>query len=163
MDKRTRDPSSNSAERRYADFKPSPAPIGPGGSLMPDLGAVGQPAEVPAFDEEHVVCVRGPCRHYWHLVTTVGEGNPASTWEALGRDPPRQHSHTCLANPGMETEFEDDAVYECNRWDPYTDAELAARDERRQLYQIRSRAEAPVERVEDAVDDDGDDDDKETP
>ena len=154
MEKREKDDSASTvAEKHYADFEPAPAPtMGPNGAIQ--VGFVGAAVPAPIWNEDNVVCARGPCRHFWHLVTTVGEGNPAETWAELGIAQPRQHSYTCLVNPGMETEFGNDAVFGCNLWDPLTDSELAEREMRRELYQIRRRREMPVERVEDVVDDD---------
>lgn len=139
-------------QEKYADFEPAPAPtVGPNGSI--NVGFVGAASPAPAWTPEEVICARGPCRHLWVLKTTVGEGNPAETWKELGIPQPRQLSYTCLVNRGMETEFGDDAALECNLWDPLTEEETAARDARRRLYQIRVAREAPVERVEDVVDD----------
>lgn len=105
--------------------------FGPDGTPM---GGIGQPEPVPPRTEEHFVCLRGPCRHYWHLVTMVQAGNPAGTWEELGIEAPRQHHHTCMVNPAFETSFEDDNVFDCNKWDPYTETELVQIRNRRDEY-----------------------------
>jgi hypothetical protein len=67
------------------------------------------------------------------MVTMAGGGNPEGTWEALGLTEPRQHHHTCLINPGMETSLNDDCVFACSRWDPV---------EPRELVQLRIRRAA---------------------
>lgn len=152
MEKRDRPEGQSVSEKHYADFEPAQAPtVGPAGDIQ--IAMVGPAPPAPAWTAENAICARGPCRHFWHLVTTVGEGNPDGTWEHLGIAPPRQHSYTCLVNRGMETEFPDDVAFDCNLWDPLTPSELAARDERRQLYQIRQQSTTPLERIEDAIDD----------
>jgi hypothetical protein len=156
MEKREKPEAKDLQGDRYADFEPAPAPtMGPSGQIA--VGFVGSASPAPSWTPEEVICARGPCRHLWVLKTTVGEGNPAGTWDDLGIPQPRQLNYTCLVNPGMETEFLDDAAIECNLWDPLTEDQIEARESRRRLYQIRVAREqppaAPVERVEDAVDD----------
>jgi hypothetical protein len=121
------------SEKHYADFEPSAPPVAPDGGIAPGF-ALEQPTAPPAVSAENFICVRGPCRHYWHLVTTSGAGNPKGTWDALGRAEPRQHSHTCIANAGMETDLTDDAVFECSKWDPITPEEQGLVQLRRQTY-----------------------------
>jgi len=121
------------SEKHYADFEPAVVPVAPDGGIP--LGyAMDQPVAPPSVTPENFVCVRGPCRHYWHIVTMAGEGNPKSTWAELGLPEPRQHSHTCLANPGMETDLTDDCVYECSKWDPRMPEENALVQIRRDRY-----------------------------
>jgi hypothetical protein len=117
-------------------FSPSPIPAGPDGGIDADVAAsmLGQPTAVPERSPEHFVCMRGPCRHYWHLVTMAQEGNPEETWEHLGIPAPRQHHHTCLVNPGFETDFGDDNAYKCSKWDPMLDSELVELKRRRDSY-----------------------------
>jgi hypothetical protein len=135
-------------EKTYGDFSPSPLPIGPDGGPML-AGAVLEPAARPEPTEDNYICLRGPCRHFWHLVCSAGEGNPAGTFEALGLPEPREHHLTCTAHPGTETQLSfDELVFECNRWDPITSGEIAMADARRELYQIRRAKEEPVEVVE---------------
>lgn len=118
------------------DFQPPAMPVAPDGGIDGDLAAamIGQPAAVPNRTPENFVCLRGPCRHYWHLITMAQEGNPEETWEHLGISAPRQHHHTCLVNPGLETDFGDDNAYECNKWDPTTPQELVQLQKRRETY-----------------------------
>ena len=111
------------------------------GEGPPLFESVGQPQPVPERTPDYFVCLRGPCRHYWHLETMAQEGNPAGTWEALDIQAPRQHHHTCLVNPGFETSFEDDNVYECSRWDPLTEQELVQIRTRREEYENRRKEE----------------------
>jgi hypothetical protein len=76
------------------------------------------------------------------------EGNPAGTWEALGIDPPRQHHHTCLVNPGFETSFGDDNAFGCSRWDPIPRQELIQIQARRDAYFKDHPDHAPEEEEE---------------
>lgn len=99
----------------------------------PIFGEVGQPSSIPPRNPKHFVCLRGPCRHFWHFKTSAGAGNPAETWEALGMEEPKQSNYFCLLHPS-ETELTDDNVYECNRWDPMTRSELVELKTRRDSY-----------------------------
>jgi hypothetical protein len=114
------------------EYNPPPIVVAPDGGIS--AGFIGQPAAVPERTPANFICLRGPCRHYWHLVTMAGEGNPADTWEHLGISAPRQHHHTCLMNPGFETSFADDNAFECNKWDPIDGDELVQIRARRIRY-----------------------------
>jgi len=129
-------------------------PIGPDGGIDAELaaGMIGQPAAVPDRTPEHFICMRGPCKHYWHLVTMAQEGNPSSTWEHLGIAAPRQHHHTCTVNPGFETDFGDDNAFKCNRWDPLIDTELVQIKTRRELYYAAHPEHRPKEEDHDDQD-----------
>lgn len=113
-----------------------------GANGTPNAGLVGQAAPIPPASPDTFVCLRGPCRHYWELVTFMASGNPAETWgpDGLKDDDgnpirmPRQINRTCLAHPGTETELTEDTVYACNRWDPLTPREVRARDKRIRKY-----------------------------
>ncbi len=107
-----------------------------------NAGFIGAPAATPPRTPENFVCLRGPCRYYWRLVTMANEGNPAETWKALGRDPPRQHHHVCLLDPSGETDFTDgDNAYDCNKWDPMTVNEVVELRHRREQYEQQKRTE----------------------
>jgi hypothetical protein len=110
----------------------APAPDGPEVQLY----QIGQPAPMPPRTPEHFVCLRGPCRYYWHLVTSAQEGNPGDTWEHLGIPQPRLHHHTCLLGP-EEVDFADDNAYECSRWDPLDPEEQVLVMQRRERYFTR--------------------------
>lgn len=126
-------------DKLYGDFSPSAVPRAPDGGIQPGFAADAGPSR-PEPTEENYICLRGPCRHFWHLTATAGEGNPASTWEALGVAAPREHYLTCLVHPGIETQLSfDELVHDCNRWDPLSPSEVGEREERRLLYQIRRR------------------------
>jgi len=137
------------------EFTPGAIPVSPDGGIDGDMASamLGQPAAVPARTPEHFVCLRGPCRHYWHLVTMAQEGNPEETWKHLGIDAPRQHHHTCLVNPGFETSFADDNAFECSRWDPVLEDELVQLRARRENYYKQHPEFAPPT-AEDMPDDD---------
>ena len=124
---------------QYQNVELSPIVVAPdGGAVIP----VGQPAAVPAATPENFICLRGPCRHYWHLETFMASGNPKGTWgpgglkDADGKPirVPRQINRTCLAHPGTETELTEDCVYECNKWSPLTPGELGDREKRAEKY-----------------------------
>lgn len=127
-------------EKHYADFTPAAVPISPDGGIVPGFAAVPPPPQA-YMTPENFVCLRGPCRYYWHLVTDIDMENPDDTWASL-TDPltgkpltkPRQHTHTCLANPGMETDLTGDSVFECSKWDPFAPTELAQLHARRAAY-----------------------------
>lgn len=123
MDKRNR----HGDDEDEMAFGPIPGPVGM-------AGAVGNPPAPPPRDPDHLICLRGPCRYYWHVVTMANEGNPEDTWEHLGIPAPRSHSHICLVNPGMEFEFTGDHVFACSRWDPQSEGELAQLTKRREAY-----------------------------
>lgn len=129
MDKESRHDDDDEQD----EFELPEVPIAADGGPVFGYG-VAQPAPVPERNPENFVCLRGPCRHYWYLQTMAQEGNPAGTWEHLGIKAPRQHSHTCLVNPGHETSFAEDNVFECNKWDPMTKQELVQLTQRRQEY-----------------------------
>jgi hypothetical protein len=116
------------------DFDLPTIPAAPDGGPAIGAIAVGQPTPAPERTPENFICLRGPCQHYWHLVTMADAGNPHETWEALGIEPPRQHHHVCLVNPGYETSFADDNAFECSKWSPYTKDELIQIKIRREKY-----------------------------
>jgi hypothetical protein len=117
---------------KYDNVEPAPLPpMAADGGPVPGAG-IGQPAPTPKATADNCVCLRGPCRHYWHLVTTFPSGNPGETWEALEIDEPRQHHHLCLVHEGLETDLTDDCVFECSRWDPNSDDDQ--RDSDREKY-----------------------------
>lgn len=139
MDDKTRVPAE-----AFKDFEASPLPLGPDG--RPDGSAgIGAPTPIPPATVDNFVCLRGPCRYYWELVTHVETGNPAETWEALGLEPPRQINRVCLVNPGHETELTDDNVYACNRWDPEDGDQWRERERRRELWYSAHPEHRPTE------------------
>lgn len=137
---------------QYDDIEPSQMPpIAPGGGFM--ASPIAQAPSVPEATPDVFVCKRGPCRHYWELETFMASGNPKDTWdddglhevESVDEDGevtygeglvrmPRQLSRSCLAHPGTETELTDDAVYNCNRWEPLTPREVRKIDRRREKH-----------------------------
>lgn len=137
-------------EKRYADFEPGPVPTAPDGGIAPGFGMEGPPP-VPELNAENCVCLRGPCRYYWRTVSLFDSGNPADTWEKLGMRAPRQHNHVCLLNRGMETDFTDDCIFECNKWDPLLPKDLVQLDARRRAY-TESAAAAVEDQPEEEID-----------
>lgn len=135
------DKNSRHDEDEEIEFEPTPIPVSPDGGIDGSLASsmIGHPPAVPERTPNNFVCLRGPCKHYWHLVTMAQEGNPQDTWDHLGIAPPRQHHHTCLVNPGYETAFSDDNAFECSRWEPYTETELNEIQKRRNAYHEREK------------------------
>lgn len=148
---------------KFDDIEPAPLPpMGTDGAPVPGAG-IGLPAGPPKWTADNSVCMRGPCRYYWYLVTTFPSGNPADTWEAIEVPEPHQHHHLCLVHPGLETDLTDDCVYKCSRWDPQPPC--AAREARRESYyeahpEHRPAPDAPeddlppIEDLDDETDDD---------
>lgn len=119
---------------------PSP-PVASDGGIAPGYGLIGRPADLPPWTADHAKCLQGPCRHYWHLVTSAGLGNPKGTFEE-GKEP-REHHHTCLVNPGYETSLQEDMVYECSRWEPAPDVEIERLTTARETYYQRHPEHRP--------------------
>lgn len=127
----------------YARIEAAPLPpMSPDGGVMPGAG-LAPPAPVPAATPDNFVCLRGPCRYYWEIVTHLVSGNPKDTWDVEdglkdqdGKplEAPRQISRSCLVHPGGETELTDDVVYRCNRWDPLERSDVKAVEKRRRVY-----------------------------
>ncbi len=139
MDKPEGDKTKSPIEQ-FSAIEPSPLPpIAPDGGFA---GPIGAPPPIPPATPDTFMCLRGPCRFYWELITHMESGNPAETWGEEGlRDEhgepiaqPRAISRTCVANTGHETDLTDDNVYECNRWDPLTAREVKRLDKRRSKY-----------------------------
>lgn len=115
-------------------------PIAPDGGFS--AGPIGSPPPLPPSTPEFFVCLRGPCRYYWEMVTEMPAGNPAGTFGKDGlRDElgnpvpePRQITRTCTAHTGTETDLTDDNVYACNLWDPLEQGELKKIRKRHEAY-----------------------------
>lgn len=118
---------------RFDGLEPAPIPVAPDGGIAPGWGNE-RPELAPPPTPEFHVCARGPCRHYWELAVHFHAGNATGSWGELGVRAPRQLMRSCLVHAGTETEFHDDVVYACDRWDPLEPEELAAREARRRRY-----------------------------
>lgn len=145
------------SEKHYADFSPAAVPVAPDGGIAPGYG-LEPPAPIPSMTPENSMCLKGPCRYYWHLVTPFDAENPESTWEELGLRAPRQHNHTCLLNPGMETDLTESIAFECSRWDPIPKHDLVQIEARRRAYYESVRMDEPQEEIPETLDEEGDDD-----
>jgi len=91
---------------------------------------VGTEAVVPDATEANMICLRGPCKHYWETVQYFDNMNREM---AAGFEPRIRNSFCLLANES--TVLTDSLVYECNHWDPQSAAEKADRKQRRENYQ----------------------------
>jgi hypothetical protein len=140
-------------QTQYKDVELGPLPVAPDGGIAAGA-AIGMPPPVPEATPQQFVCLRGPCRHYWELVTDMGSGNPASTWDPINglKDElgqplqiPRQINRSCLAQLGMETELTDDCVFDCNRWDPLSRSEIRKLERRRRRHFRRFPGHKPEE------------------
>lgn len=119
----------------YKNWEPGPLPpIATDGGFDPKFAAVNVPDALPAATPENMICLRGPCRNYWTLVTNFGAGNPKGTFQELNLPVPRQHHHICTLIDGMETDLTEDVCYDCNRWDPLIAADLEDLEKRRATY-----------------------------
>jgi hypothetical protein len=132
---------SKSPIEQFSAIEPSPLPpLALDGGFA--AGPIGAPPPIPPATPATFVCLRGPCRHYWELVSHMESGNPKETWgegglvDADGHalEQPRAVSRTCVANPGYETDLTDDNVYACNRWDPLSPREVKRLEKRRSKY-----------------------------
>lgn len=70
-----------------------------------------QPEEQPTYDhplsKATMVCMRGPCQHYWSLVTR---------FKAPGETISKKHSQACIPDPEMD--LNEQNVYSCSNWWP---------------------------------------------
>lgn len=88
------------------------------------------PNPAPPFDEEHAMCLKGPCRHFWRIVTHLDTMN-AGTLEKQ----PIKISMSCLRQPGMEMDLSgDEPILQCNQWEPMQVFEIAERERLRDNY-----------------------------
>lgn len=130
----TDEDKTKSLADNFSDFEPGPGPVG----MNPPPGAHFQSPPEPALEDS--LCVQGPCKHYWHMKTSFPHGNPAGTFKP--GEEPKKLWHTCLANPGYETDLAGTAVYECNRYAPSYPKELAELENRRKDYLRRQEKES---------------------
>jgi len=137
MEKQGGDPDAKrkSPHDQYADFSPAPVPVNPedGSPLPVEAMQMQQAPAAPAVTEENMICCRGPCQHFWHVVTLAPDGGISGL---------KQHSYSCIRNAGMETELGDDCVFDCNLWDPIDPTDLRTRDLRREHYWNTRKDEA---------------------
>ncbi len=162
MAKRTGTATSSSPADRLAErFVASPEP-----PMAPDGGPM-LPMAIPerVIDLSDWVCLRGPCRHYHRMTSTIDaetpkDGSthyaPTEAQLAAGQtvgDPVAQGTqtlHTCYVAPGVMWEMENEIVTDCNLWDPLDlkSPEQVALASRRAAYDKRAAKEAAAERAE---------------
>lgn len=119
---------------QFDDFAPGALP-----SLDSVPGFVGRPQPPLPATEEHFVCLRGPCEHYWQYETEMDLGNPAGTFGPGGLSDaegnplplPLQINRICLRHPGTHLELTDGTVQGCNQWNPITPRMVKERTKRR--------------------------------
>lgn len=135
---------------KLADVELGPIAMGP--NLTPLLGPVGSTPPIPDATPELFVCLRGPCRHYWQFSSHIESGNPKETWdpeiglkdeEGNPIKQPRQINRVCLVHPGVETELDDNLVYDCSRWDPLSAREVRRQEKAKAKYYKRHPEHAP--------------------
>lgn len=126
-------PEPRKAGDTFADIEPAPMPpmTTDGG---PAMQAPGPPPRILPATPEHMVCLRGPCRHYWEVKLPFAAGNPEGTWEELDIEAPKETLRTCLASPSREFDLGDICPLECNLWEPRSQEDEMALFVRRQQY-----------------------------
>lgn len=138
----------------FESWAPGPLPpIAPDGGPAPQVPDLPDP--IPAATEGNFICLRGPCRHYWEIELPFESGNPKGAFAELGLRTPRQIARSCVCGP-REMELTDNCVYACNRWDPLTPEETAARSARRDRYLAEHPEVLTDSDIDDAIE--GDDD-----
>jgi len=110
-------------------YQPSAGPaVDPrGGIFMPT--AVEESISVPEATPRDMVCMRGPCRHYFQTVQFFPAGIVRGT---LDHDP-LQMQRACL-RISPPSSLGDEAVYKCSEWDPIDPTEASARQTRRDAF-----------------------------
>lgn len=114
-----------------------PIPMGPQGEFVPATAAF-ESEPIPPASEDNFICLRGPCRHYFEMKVHFSAGNTRGTLTSV----PILTKRSCTRIVGYEVDLTEEIVYSCNEWDPYTPAEIDAREARRNTYQIRRNKEA---------------------
>lgn len=111
-------------------------PEGPIGEVLaPDL---------PPLNEDTFVCLRGPCRFYWEVVSDANLGNVEGSLPDGFKGQFVNRFCTRLSGDADPSLFEQ-RIYECSEWDPQDGNEARRREKRREKYfQIRRSKEAAV-------------------
>ena len=107
---------------------------------IPDDGFVPILPMGPAAEPEFAgsLCLKGPCVHLWQIKTSFAHGNPEGTFEK-GKEP-KKITRACKEDLSME--LDGLAVFECDYWKPYTEAELLAKAKREFDYHERVKKES---------------------
>lgn len=105
------------------------APISPMGIFAPETNFAVEP--IPEANEENLVCLRGPCRHYLQIEQRFNHGNTIGTLH----DRVVQINRYCLRHHST-IDLTDECVYACNEWDPIdlNEPQFYERDLRRKKY-----------------------------
>lgn len=80
--------------------------------------AVGPEDPIPEATAENMVCLRGPCRHYVEITKRFKAGNRGMDRQFT------QATRFCNALTSEWIELTDEAVFDCNRWEPMSTEEL---------------------------------------
>jgi hypothetical protein len=96
------------------------------------------PAAEPEFTDSK--CLKGPCVHLWQIETSFAHGNTEGTFEK-GKEP-RKTTRACTGGAAEEMELDGTTVFKCDRWKPYTQAELLEKARRELDYAEREKKES---------------------
>jgi hypothetical protein len=118
----------------------TPAAMGPGGNLFTPFAF--DAMEMPEFTAENVICLRGPCRHYWETKQYFEAGNTAGTLDHA----PMYTQKICLKQPGVIVNMNDEVVKECNAWEPLDNLATTQRDKAREEFYQRNPQFRPQEK-----------------
>jgi hypothetical protein len=129
LERELEDEPRSVADGLAENYNPSPIPIGPDGGIEPSAFA---PVKLPVLPD--AICEKGPCRHWWHLVTYLPTAGSPEDYADLGHEMPRQHLFSCQAGT-RETELSRDVpVLECTRWSPLSTFEKKEIERIRKAY-----------------------------
>lgn len=106
-----------------------PPPIGPDG--MPFV--ISEPFRIPDATPENMVCLRGPCRHYFEPRLVASVGNTADSLD----EEPLAINRVCMRVPGFFYDLMDECVRSCTGWDPVTATEIRELESRRENFYER--------------------------
>jgi hypothetical protein len=106
----------------------SPASMGPGGQIFTPLAYDSLP--MPDYTPENVICLRGPCKHYWEMKLFFESGNTEGTMP----EAPKYTQRACLRQSGVVQNLNDDVVFECSSWEPMTKVERNVQDAAREEF-----------------------------
>ena len=107
------------------DLGPMAVPSPEGVLGVPNM----MPEPIPAATPENLVCLKGPCRHYYEAHTGIETLNSRGTLTKR----PVQITRYCRALTSP-VDLTDETVHFCRDWAPLRKAEIAELEDRRQEY-----------------------------